>query len=164
MKSAATSEEGLYRAYADDEDDAPTRVGYRAGEARGAVLSDDLPPSAPITPRVNPNSFFPPDDPHRVVAPPTISGEYAAVRLSSIPRSARTSSIPPSARTSSVPPSVRPIESIPPVSDQTFQIRGAPRRLGNDGSFGFGWMLGLAFLSACTVFVWLWFVVRWLVH
>lgn len=140
MKSAATSEDGLYRAYADDEDDAPTRVGYRA----------------------HPNSFFPPDDPHRVVAPPSISGEYAAVRLSSIPP--RTSSIPPSARTSSVPPSVRPIESIPPVSDQTFQIRGAPRRLDNEGAFGFGWMLGLAFMSACTVFVWLWFVARWFVR
>ena len=164
MKSAATSREGLYRAYEDDDDDAPTRVGYRAEEAREAILREDLPPSAPITPRVNPSSFFPPDDPNRAVAPPTISGEYAAVRLSSIPPSARTSSIPPSARTSSIPPSLRPIESVPPVSDQTFQIRGGRQRLGNDGAFGFGWMLGLAFMSACTVFVWLWFVARWFVH
>lgn len=160
MKSSAASrEDGLYRLYADEDgnpDNEPTRVGYQLAEARQAHLCDERPASVP--PRQGPTSFFPPDDPNRVITPPAISGEYNAVRLEDfVPRSP-----PPE----SFPPTSRPIESVPPI-DKTFNIRFHEkqqlRRTSSD-SFGFGWMLGLAFLSASTVFVWLWFVARWLVH
>lgn len=144
MRPAAASKGGLYRAYDDadnDEDNVPTHVGHPLEET--ALVA----PISSIPPRVAP-SFFPPDDPRARAIPPGISGEYPAVRLETMVQA--------------------PIETIPP-SDKTFNIRvreqqklqAQGQRLGgNDSGFGFGWMLGLAFMSACTVFVWLWFVAR----
>ena len=139
MKSTATSKGGLYRAYvdADDgEDEIPTEVGLQLEDALGstsALREPVAPNSAPnstarfIQP-IKPSSFFPPDDPNRVVTPAAIKTFNTRVRASQAP---------------------------PALS---------PPRLGDEGGFGFGWMLGLAFMSACTVFVWLWFVARWFVH